>query len=104
MVITMDKNNNFKNIGKKLNELGYLFNIEDFENTALGQRLNAKMGPDFESGPCFLIYKKQKNTLVDYNVFESTTVIKDGCFINKPEWFIDKLVEVVKPLLNNEQE
>lgn len=90
-----------KKIERKLNELGYVFTIEDFENTAFGQRLNAKKGPDFESGQCFLIYKKQKNTLVDYNVFEMT-IIKDGYFINKPNWFNDKLVEVVKPLLNNE--
>lgn len=92
-----------KKIERKLNELGYVFTIEDFENTAFGQRLNAKKGPDFETGPCFLIYKKQKNALVDYNVFE-TAVIKDGSFINKPEWFTDELIEVIKPLLNNEQE
>ncbi len=102
MVITMDKNNNFKNIGRKLNELGYAFTIDAYEDTSIGQRFNAKMCSDFESGPCFLIYKKQKNTLVDYNVFE-TAIIKDGGFINKPEWFSDELVEIVKPLLNNDK-
>ena len=92
-----------KEIGKRLNNMGFAVTIDSFEDTSIGQRFNAKMGPDFEIGPCFLIYKKQKNELVDYNVFE-TAVIKDGSFINKPNWFNDKLVEVVKPLLNNEQE
>ena len=99
----MSKNDNFKTIVKKLNSMGYTFTIDAYEDTSIGQRFNAKMGSDFESGPCLLIYKKQKNELVDYNVFE-TAVIKDGSFINKPNWFTDKLVEVVKPLLNNEQE
>lgn len=92
-----------KEIGRKLNELGYAFTIDAYEDTSIGQRFNAKMGPDFESGPCFLIYKKQKNILSDFNVFE-TAIIKDGYFINKPEWFTNELIEVVKPLLNNEQE
>ena len=87
----------------KLNDMGFVVSIDDFENTSIGQRFNAESGTDFESGPCYLISKKQKNTLVDYNVFE-TAVIKDGSFINKPEWFTDELVEVIKPLLNNEQE
>ena len=99
----MSKNDNFKTIVKKLNSMGYTFTIDAYEDTSIGQRFNAKMGPDFETGICFLISKKKKDTLLDHNVFE-TAIIKDGYFINKPEWFTDELIEVVKPLLNNEQE
>ena len=90
-----------KEIGKRLNNMGFAVTIDSFEDTSIGQRFNAKMGPDFETGPCYLISKKQKNILSDFNVFE-TAIIKDGYFINKPEWFTDELIEVVKPLLNNE--